>query len=402
MNFLNKLTYVLVLTALCIFIYPSGIYAYLDYPYAVVFQTIHTPLMPLGDENPEEHQFALRMNLRWINVWSIQRSRFIIDGEEVQLEPYLRFAITDSLQVGMAFPFVEQGGGVMDEYIEIFHRSVGVTQGGRESFPRNKFNVSYEHYGYYYPYMDSGLITRLRAYDYRTYPRKPYDSPVPLRETLWAPLPSPQIDPELKAIAEGDVVGYYTNTREFRREFPDYTTEPEYIPASDRDLSGAGDPRFNLQKTFHVTGFLDRIITGIQVKIPSNEGTFISAPGTDAGIFLTASKKAFADSFGYSAGISYTSFSNRRFNTIRLAPEQWVLRLGGEFYVSNWKLIQEYVYFTRPVLKYGELTREGHQFSFGVERNFDGFRMTLAAIENFKNYGVTPDIGFLMSMERML
>ena len=66
----------------------------MDYPYGVGFQIIHLPLLPIDNVNPGKGKFSARVNVRQINVWSIQSNRFITDGEEGQLEPSLRYALT--------------------------------------------------------------------------------------------------------------------------------------------------------------------------------------------------------------------------------------------------------------------------------------------------------------------
>ncbi|MBI3396435.1 MAG: DUF3187 family protein, partial [Spirochaetia bacterium] len=158
-----------------------ALWAFIDYPYAVTFQTVRVPMMPLYETAPGEGRWALRSSTRWINVWSYQLSRFVVDGEELQLEPAARYGLTAHVQVGGSIPLKSQGGGTLDGPIQGFHRAFGFTQDHRESYPRNTFNVSYEPLGPYYGFIDRDPVkTFARAFTQRLYPRTHLDPPVQL------------------------------------------------------------------------------------------------------------------------------------------------------------------------------------------------------------------------------
>ncbi|MCE9599966.1 MAG: DUF3187 family protein [Spirochaetia bacterium] len=373
--------------------------AYVDYPYAVNFQTIRSPLLPLGDEFEKTDSVNLRINLRWMNVWSYQRSQFLIDGEEVQLEPNLRWAISDTLQVGVSVPVVAHGGGALDSSIETFHKMVNVGQNYRNQYKRNTFNVSYEPLGRLYALSDDLTQYTARNFDYRTYPRKTNDPPSPLRTS-----PVPQaIDQRSRAFLEGNALEFLLASDQIYDLFPGIRTSSEVIPVSGGSSSGPGDPKLNLQKIlFGNLPGNTALVGGFQFKLPAHTGTFLSTPGLDRGAFLTLQKQASPASPGFSAGWSYTAFSTRHFYSVRLPSKQWAFRAGFEVIVSSVKLITEYVYFSRPTIGMGHLSQDGHQVTLGLAWRQGRAENTIALIENMVHYGVTPDIGFVFSSELRL
>jgi len=387
---------------LLIVFFPFPVFAYLDYPYSFNFQTIRSPLMPLGDEPIEKGHWSIRGNLRWINVWSYQRNYFIVDGEEMQIEPNFRYALSNSVQAGISLPLQSRGGGIMDSSIEAFHRGAGVTQSLRDQYPENSLNVSYEPYSRFYPLLDPDPISSyLRNFDYREYPRKPFDQPYPIRTSaVQDPEPVPL---KYSALAKGDLLTYYLMDRDYPFITPYGTLRTEIIPLQPRDDQKPGDPKIHLQSVLlRNIPFGDILMGGIQIKLPVNSGTFFSTPGIDGGLFLTLIKKSTPDAMGFIIGISYTNFALRHFYGMSLPPEQWVLRLGLEKTRGKSSFFTEYVYFTKPTSGMGELSREGHQIAFGWKKNLNGFITSFAAVENIIHFGVTPDIGFQISSEMIL
>jgi len=374
------------------------IHPYFDYPYAVLFQTIRTPLLPLDESSLEAGHGAVRISFRWINVWSIQRNRFIIDGEEVQMEPTLRFSPWNRVQMIVSVPFLSQGGGTLDPVIERFHKSIGQTQGGRDHFRRNVFNVSYEPLGLFYPLYDTLLQSRLRGIDFRLYPRKSYDPPWPLRTNFITPLdPGPV---RWNALLRGDLK-MFLNPEPYGAVQTPYGSAPtEIIPVESQDRMGVSDPKLSLQfRLLDHFGFLDRVVGGIRIKAPSHDRVFLSAPGVDLALFLSVGRDPAPHFPGFSAGVSYTRFQMEEFYGIELPSHQYALRFCIEYPLKKWMFQSEYLYLTKPTLHLGSLSKPAHELSFGVNRSFQTFTVSLALIENLINFGVTPDIGALIGIE---
>lgn len=357
----------LVILFFYLFYFADPLMAYIDFPYAVSFQTIRVPLMPLDYEPAENGKAIVRMNFRWINVWSIQDSQFIIDGEELQLEPSLRYSFSERIQGGLAWSFKVQGGGILDSWIEGFHNAVNVTQGGRERFRRNSINVSYETVGDFYPWIDNDpLKTLLRKNLDRNYPRL-YTSPPVSNSKLPFNLPS------------------------------------EIIPISGKDRQGLDNPVVYMEYRTgsHVEG-IDELIfgTSYRLSVVRSEDLFAS-PGNDISVYSVIKSRDRSRGLILSLGLSYTLYQKRHFYLLDLPDSQIVIRPALEYQLDEWNAIIEYVYFSNPVEHFGELSRTGHQISMALKKDYSDYKVTFGVVENFMNYGITPDVGFLATVDFM-
>ncbi len=357
------------------------VFSYMDYPYGVGFQIIHLPLLPIDNVNPGKGKFSARVNVRQINVWSIQSNRFITDGEEGQLEPSLRYALTDDSQVGFSVPIAGRGGGFLDHSIEIFHRSTGVTQGQRDNYPRNRFNVSYEPLAPYYPLLDQDIISAyfIRNYDLRTYPRNTNDPPVffPSQEDQLRKMVVNQYFPYLNEYKTEDSIGSY-------------------------DAVTFANPKFYFQSTVLKGNFLyDKITMGTQAKIPVRTIELIGTSGLDLSVFAVYHKDWFNGKINWKFGISYSYFETQKFRNLDLQRNQWTFRPSLVYNLSEqWKFHFEYVYYASPILRWNRLSVPTHQIGLGVSRRFDDYNLQFALFENILTYSNTPDIGFLISLEK--
>ncbi len=336
-------------------------FAFADYPYAFSFQTIRTPALPLDDLDPGQGQWAVRTSARWVNIWSYQMSRYAIDGEEVQVEPSVRYSPIAHVQIGLSVPWKSQGGGTMDGAVERFHQSFGFQQVNRDRFPRNRWNVSYEPLGPAYGLIDNDpMKTILRRYYERSYPRSPIDPPVPVDSPMMA-------------------------------------QRVEIVPAQSSNREGTGNPRLTIQHD------LNSFFTyGAQAKVSTGQSALLSEPGNDLGVYGVL-KKSLAPWLFAKAGLSYTRYTAVDFFGLSLPADQWVFRGALEMPRGLWTFFSEYVYFTRAVNQMGGLSKPGHELAFGAHRDIvnEGtpLRMTVSVVENLVNFGVTPDIGFLFSFE---
>jgi len=73
--------------------------------------------------------------------------RIVLDGESYRLTLALRYGITDKVEAGIDIPWVGYGAGVFDSFIEGWHDTFGLPQGGRKEAPRNRFLYAYDRYG---------------------------------------------------------------------------------------------------------------------------------------------------------------------------------------------------------------------------------------------------------------
>ncbi len=373
--------YILFLFSGIIFLTANSLYAYMDYPYGVGFQIIQLPLLPIDNVNSGKGNFSGRINSRLINVFSIQSNRFIVDGEESQIEPNLRYALTDETQFGFSAPIISRGGGFLDKNIETFHRTTGVSQGGRDKYPRNEFNASYEPLSLYYPLLDKDLFESYvrRTNDFRSYPRNSTDPPInfPTHENEVRKLVINKYYPYLNEYKTEDSIGNY-------------------------DSIAQGNPKFFLQSTILKGSFwFDKITAGGQVRVPTRSVELIGTPGTDISVYAVYHKDWFDGKINFKFGVSYSQFEMHKYRNFDLRKNQWVFRPSLIYNINqSWKLHFEYVYFASPILHWNRLSTPAHQIGFGVSRSFDDYQLQFATFENIITYSNTPDIGFLISLEK--
>ncbi len=59
------------------------------------------------------------------------REAIILDGETTRFTLAARHALSPRLEVGVKIPYLIQGGGFLDAFIESYHSTFGFPQGGR-------------------------------------------------------------------------------------------------------------------------------------------------------------------------------------------------------------------------------------------------------------------------------
>lgn len=349
-----------------------------DYPYAFAFQSVRTPILPGEESELASGESAVRLSLAWANVWSIQDERFIVDGEELQSIATYRYGLNDRLQIGLSAAFVWQGGGAMDSFLEGFHRSSGVTQGGRDRFPRNTMNVSYEPYGDLYALFDDDpLRTYLRRSTPRAYPRLPQEAPLPPLQGF------PFHDFRDAALVE-------------RRQF---LAEDTVIAGEERASLAA--PRLSIAYRLGGGGDFEGWSIGLAHRFARGGPALLSSVGAATGFWLHGAYR-FAQHWRGALGLSWTYFSAQQFRSLQLPEQQWTTRLRLDREFSAFTLFGEYVYFSAPVRGETELARSGHTLAFGLRHEAGDIAYQAGVAENFLNFGVTPDLGLFFSAERRL
>lgn len=73
--------------------------------------------------------------------------RLTLDGELYRLALGTRFGFGYGLEGGIEIPWVAQSGGILDGFIEGWHRFFGLPRGDREDYPRNRLLYSYQRDG---------------------------------------------------------------------------------------------------------------------------------------------------------------------------------------------------------------------------------------------------------------
>jgi hypothetical protein len=76
-----------------------------------------------------------------------QREHIILDGETTRFTLTMRHAFSQGLEFGIKVPYIVQGGGFMDNFIEEYHRTFGMPQGDRRQAPTNRLLYWYRKNG---------------------------------------------------------------------------------------------------------------------------------------------------------------------------------------------------------------------------------------------------------------
>jgi hypothetical protein len=75
---------------------------------------------------------------------STPRERILLDGESTRISFDARYGIKKDWEVGFVIPYIIQGGGFLDGFIEGYHRLFGFPDGGREYAPKNRLLYKYQ------------------------------------------------------------------------------------------------------------------------------------------------------------------------------------------------------------------------------------------------------------------
>lgn len=69
--------------------------------------------------------------------------RITLDGESHRLSLTLRHAISHRIEIGLELPLVSHNNGILDNFIEGWHKTLGLTNSERNQSPSNVLNYSY-------------------------------------------------------------------------------------------------------------------------------------------------------------------------------------------------------------------------------------------------------------------
>lgn len=75
------------------------------------------------------------------------REKIVIDGETTRFTFTARHSVSPRMEVGMKVPYIINGGGFLDSFIEGYHSTFGFPQGGRDQAPRNRLLYRYSRDG---------------------------------------------------------------------------------------------------------------------------------------------------------------------------------------------------------------------------------------------------------------
>jgi hypothetical protein len=68
----------------------------------------------------------------------------VLDGESTRLSLDARYGIAKNFEVGLTIPYIIEGGGVTDGFIDWYHSTFGFPAGGRDHAPKNRLLYQYQ------------------------------------------------------------------------------------------------------------------------------------------------------------------------------------------------------------------------------------------------------------------
>lgn len=116
----------------------------------------HLSLTPQDPRPTDKGRWRVGMDLDWANTFGQKGVSYLVDGETVTTQPYVRYGLLEGLEVGLDVPIFWRGGGAMDGFIQDFHDAFGVGQNGREVIPDDSFTAFINQGGNFYQIDDEG------------------------------------------------------------------------------------------------------------------------------------------------------------------------------------------------------------------------------------------------------
>jgi len=92
-----------------------------------------------------EGTWSFQLQHTWKNVWLHHSGLFRFDGEIHETVLRSSYGINNRLEMMVEFPVRYLSGGILDGFIEGFHRTFGFGQAARDQFPRDQFVVEIYH-----------------------------------------------------------------------------------------------------------------------------------------------------------------------------------------------------------------------------------------------------------------
>ncbi len=73
-----------------------------------------------------------------------QRESIVLDGQNTRISLDARYGISKNFEVGLVIPYLFEGGGFTDNFIDWYHNTFGFAAGGRDQAPTNRLLYQYQ------------------------------------------------------------------------------------------------------------------------------------------------------------------------------------------------------------------------------------------------------------------
>ena len=72
------------------------------------------------------------------------RESIVLDGERTHISLDARYGISRNFEVGLVIPYIIEGNGFTDGFIDWYHNTFGFAEGGRDHAPKNRLLYQYQ------------------------------------------------------------------------------------------------------------------------------------------------------------------------------------------------------------------------------------------------------------------
>jgi thioredoxin-related protein len=105
------------------------------------FQSLRFGIDPRTPSTLAEGQWEVHMSETWVNTFSYNPGKYLLDFEMLDSRLSVAYGVKDELELELEFENRSGFGGIMDRFINGFHRTFGLTDAGRHNFPNNQFQI---------------------------------------------------------------------------------------------------------------------------------------------------------------------------------------------------------------------------------------------------------------------
>jgi thioredoxin-related protein len=105
------------------------------------FQSLRFGIDPRTPSTLAEGQWEAHVTETWSNTFVYDQGKTLLDFETMDTRASIAYGVLDELELELEFENRSAAGGIMDRFINAFHRSLGLTDAGRHNFSRNQFQI---------------------------------------------------------------------------------------------------------------------------------------------------------------------------------------------------------------------------------------------------------------------
>jgi len=105
------------------------------------FQSIRFGVVPRTPSTLAEGQWEVHLSETWTNAFVYDPGSTLLDYEMLDTRASVAYGVIDELELELEFENRAAYGGIMDRFINAFHRTFGLTDAGRHNFARNQFQI---------------------------------------------------------------------------------------------------------------------------------------------------------------------------------------------------------------------------------------------------------------------